>query len=64
MRYFASRLDIDKPLFYKVNSHNTVFWYSYHRERWIVEREPMLDGMVEITEQQFQSCLCMRELVG
>lgn len=65
MRYFATRLDVDKPLIYKINSNNRILWYSYHQKRWFTENENVsLNNMREYTKEQMESFLYMRELVS
>ena len=67
MTYYATDLNKDKPLIYKINS-GYVQWYSYHSGEWkqeiaSVSLTILLDKMQEVTKEQVESFLYMRELV-
>lgn len=67
MRYFASNnLSGSKPLLYKTGYKNT-YWYSYDQKKWIATRNMFpvdaIERGQEVTKEQIDSFLYMRELV-
>lgn len=65
MKYFATDfLKRDKPLMFKTDG-KKAYWYSYEQKKWITTFcLEDIEGCFEVTEEQVQSFLYMRELVS